>query len=226
MSFTRLFLTAAAIGAALARPVGASPITFNSRSAFNLAAPGLALETFESALVSAGGVTVCSGPLSSAAASACFPLGGLVPGVTYNASTAGLNMVTLGAGFSGLPITSKVLGPNFFSATFNITFSDSPNAVGFDVFPGLTAGNIAISVFSPDTALLGTFGVFGPFGGTFFGVIADGPIGRVNIASQSSLPGELVDNLAFGIVPEPASLTLTALGVAGLLARHRLRRRT
>jgi hypothetical protein len=231
MRFTRrvpmkraLVTAVAVIGvAALVGPASASPITFTSRSLFDAAAPGLPLENFEAALVSPGGVGLCPGPLSGAAASACFPLGGLLPGVTYNSSPTPF-MAVLGAGFPGVGNTSKVLGPNAFLDTFNILFSGSPNAVGFDVFPGLIAGNIAISAFSPTDVLLGTFTIPGPIGGTFFGFITEGDvIGQVSVASQSSSPGELIDNLAFGTtaVPEPASLTLLALGIAGLVARRR-----
>jgi hypothetical protein len=72
----------AAILEATAVPAQAALITFSSRALFAAAAPGLPVETFESGLVAPGAVTVCSGPVSSASASACFPLGGLLPGVT------------------------------------------------------------------------------------------------------------------------------------------------
>ena len=54
-------------------PGYATTITFATRPAFNAAAPGLPIETFESGLVAPGAtVTTCTGPLSSAAGSACF----------------------------------------------------------------------------------------------------------------------------------------------------------
>ena len=208
-------------------PAYADLFTFSSRATFNSAVPGLPVETFESGLVSPGGITLCPGPLSSAAASTCFPVGGLLPGVTYSASPAG-NMVVLGAGVAGN--TSKVLGPNAFADTFNLTFTGNVTAVGFDVFPGPTAGNIAISLFSPTDTLLSTFTIFGNVGPNFFGVVSTTSlIGRINIASQSSLPGELIDNLAFGRqVPEPSSILLVAGGLAIVqlkLLRNRRNRR-
>src|SRR5262245_61065106 len=102
--------------ASLPSPASASSITFSSLAAFNAAAPGLPVETFETGLVPAGGVTVCTGALSSAAASACFPIGGLLPGVSYG--NTGQLMALLGAMFDGVGNTSKVLGPNFFADTF------------------------------------------------------------------------------------------------------------
>src|ERR1051326_7334662 len=80
-------------------PARAALITYNDRSVFNTAAPGLTTETFESGLVSAGAATPCNGPLNSSTTTACFAAGALLPGVTYDASGAGpLNMVVLGAG--------------------------------------------------------------------------------------------------------------------------------
>jgi PEP-CTERM motif len=106
----------------------------------------------------------------------------------------------------------------------NLTFT-SANAVGFDVFPGPVTGPILISVFSPTDVALGAFTIPGVAGGSFFDVISTTDrIGRVNIASQSTAPGEVIDNLRFGTstpVPEPSSLFLLAAGSA---IAYRLRR--
>ena len=157
----------------------------------------------------------------------CFPVGGLLPGVIYSASPNPA-LALLGTGIAGN--TSRVLGPNFFVDTFNLTFANA-NAVGFDVFPGPVAGNIAISVFDPANVLLGTFSVSSPVGGTFFGVLSTtSNIGRINIASQSTVPGELIDNLAFGTaaaaIPEPTTMLLLGTGLAGVAAKVRRRRKS
>ena len=222
-------LLAFALLAFLSVPVRADLVTFTSRPAFNAAAPGLPVETFESASVAPGAVITCMGPVSSTMGGGCFPVAGLLPGAVYNASVATQpNLVVLGAAFASVGNASRVLGPNRFADTFNITFANA-NAVGLDVFAGLSPGNVAISVFDSADVLLGTFTVFAPTGGTFFGVISTtSNIGRLNIASANN-GGELVDNVAFGrtgpAVPEPMTILLLGIGLGGVVVRVRRRRK-
>jgi PEP-CTERM motif len=228
---------AAFIFAATTLRADAALIAFDSRVAFEAAAPGLSVETFEAGLVGAGSATVCTGALSRANGSSCFADGALLADVTYNAALTRppvrptetlFNMVVLGAGFPSLFNSSRVLGPNRFADTFNVTFL-STEAVGLDVWAGQSPGDVVFSIFGSGGAPLGVFTIAAPVGGTFFGVLStDVAIERINIASLSTSAGEVIDNLAFrsstptAAVPEPGALALLGLGLAGLLAvRHR-----
>ena len=105
-------------------PAYADLVTFSSLAAFTAAAPGLPVETFESGLVATASITNCTGPLSGAAASACFPLGGLLPGVVYS-STPEPNVLGLLGGSGVVGNTTKVLGPAIFASTMNLTFTSA-----------------------------------------------------------------------------------------------------
>jgi hypothetical protein len=221
---TSCLLIGATLPLLLALPANAALISFNSRLLFDAAAPGLPVETFESGLVASASVTTCNGPLSSAASSACFAAGALLPGITYSASP-GSGMALLGSGFAGVGNASKVLGPNGFADALDVTFT-AASAIGLDVFAGPVAGNVLISVYDPSNVLLNTFTIMSPVGGTFFGLVTDvGTIGRLRVTSVASTPGELVDNVAFSqaAVAEPTTVMLLGIGLGASAAMRRRR---
>jgi len=152
-------------------PADASLVTFGSRTEFNAAASHLPIETFEAGLVGPDSVTACNGTQSSLVSSACFPAGGLLPGASYTGFSffPGFpSMVVIGPDLPPLENPSKVLGSNV--GTLFISFTTA-NVAGFEVFPGRTAGEVVISVFSPSNLLLGSFTVTAPLSGAFAGVI-------------------------------------------------------
>ena len=199
----------------------AALITFNNRPAFNLAVPGLPIETFEAGLV-ATGVTVCNGPFNSTTNNACFAPGGLLPGIDYAALAPNPNMVLLGP---GIPpgFATKHIGPNAFADTFQISMA-AANAIGFDLGAN-GSGNILVSAFGAGNVLLGSFNVAVVAGSTIFvGLVNDA--GVISQITLSGPLGEVIDNVAFGqqtVIPEPASLLLIGAGLG--LAARRLRRR-
>jgi hypothetical protein len=221
---TRLLVTSAVL-VVFVWPADGSLITFSTRAAFNAAAPGLPVESFESRF--AGGVLICPGPLMRGHECPMTPgtvepvPGGLLPGITYS-SESGI-LVLVGPNFLPLGNTSNVLGPFGVVDTLDLTL-ESASAIGFDVFPGVATGDVLISVFDSANAPIGTFTMLASPGGTFFGVLSDSVlIGRINIATLAEFQGGLVDDVAFGVpIAEPATIFLISTGLAGL---GRIRRR-
>lgn len=217
MKFHRYFLLVTLLWVSV--PAYADLVTFNSLAAFSAAAPGLPVETFESALLSPGsGLVLCTGPLSSSVASGCFPVGGLLPGVVYSSSPDPRMIVENATPMFPLLLnTSNVLGTAFpGSSILTLTFTAPIVAVGFEVFPGLVDGPVVVSVFSPSDAALGTFTIPAIRGANFFGVLSTRDvIGRVSIDGPNNpgSGGEFIDNLRWS-VPEPSSLILVAVGLA------------
>jgi hypothetical protein len=226
---TRLLVTTTALGV-FAWPADCALITFNTRAAFNAAAPGLVVESFESRFAS-GGVLLCPGPLRRGQECPMTPEtvpppppleGGLLAGITYSVESGLLVLVgpNFPVGPDGFTLgnTSNVLGPYSVLDTLDLTL-ESASAIGFDVFPGVATGEVLISVFDSANALMGTFTLLASPGGTFFGVLSDsGLIGRINVGAPGEYPGGLVDDVAFGVpIAEPATILLIGTGLAGLV---------
>jgi hypothetical protein len=228
---TRLLVTSTALGV-FAWPADGALITFDTRSAFNAAAPGLPVENFESRFV--GFTLICPGPLMRGQECPMTPetippppplVGGLLAGITYS-SESGI-LVLVGRDFLNFGNTSNVLGPYAAGDTLDLTF-ESASAIGFDVFPGIVApGEVLISVFDSVNAPMGTFTMLASPGGTFFGVLSDsGLFGRINVDTLAESEGGLIDDVAFGVpVAEPATILLLGAGLAGLFAGTERRRR-
>lgn len=236
-------LSAAALAACL-HPAAARAdlVFFADRSAFNAANPGLATEDFEEARVGTGGAVTFLPPLSAVTDNAAFRPGEILPGVTIRtqrrgASSGGRAMLALGAG--AVTGTSKIIGASTTGDADDelaLLFDPGVSVIGVDLYSAFTFGPslatpIDIDILGLDGSLLGVTTVNIPaVAGGFFGVFSTTAlIGSIEINARDTNNGfrvELIDNLSFGsrAVPEPGSLALVAVGVAGLLVRARLRR--
>ena len=218
-----LFLAAIALAMWQGGVADAALIIYNSRAAFNAAAPGLPLETFESSTLTSGNAVSFAGPLSSLTNNSTFSAGSLLNG--FSLSTTSDNVYT-GRDFGGSPgaNVSSVL----FAANMNLDFTPGVTAIGLDLQGwNSTNGPWTVDVIGPG----GSLGVYNLPTGQFFGVIStSGPISRLFLDKPNT--GGTIDNLAFGLapaaeVPEPASLALWSLmSVAGLAAWRRRRKAT
>jgi len=204
-------------------------ITYSSRVSFDLDATGLPVEDFEKGNISAGSAGNFTDPLDSTTNNTYFSPGDILPGLTLQTpfpNDPGFDLILVGAGTVGNP--SKAVFATVPSDTLDLLFN-AANAVGMDVLISSSDEIVDVSIFGTGNILLNSFAVSATSAGVFFGVISDmGPIERINLSSRSNPSQgtggwfEGVDNIAFGTIPEPTTLALMGLGLAGIgYRRHR-----
>ena len=174
----------------------------------------------DSAFVAAAGVPLAFNDLLK-------PDNGLIDGTTYSTdfvlssdvgAFGGVNSFLVEHGNSAA--ASSEVGPApGFTGTLVVSFATGQHAVGFGTVEFSNLGE-QIRVFNGAT-LLGTFdpsssGIF-----NYEGFVANGG----DVITRIELDGNFfaIQNIKYG-VPEPVSLSLLGLGLAGVVARRRARR--
>jgi hypothetical protein len=206
--------------------------------AFYAAHPGLSIETFETAVVDANSQWVFDGPISASTNNAVFSPGSVLDGIEIrtlerisftNFDTS--QFAALGTGFGGSASKSVAVSDTRTGTDkISIVFDDPQTVIGIDLAAvNLLSGqffvfsNILVDVFSDpsreDSRIGGAFiGVSGTDGG-FFGVLSDRPFARMILVSLTAHAAPVIDNVAFGAIPEPdafAQLLLFGFAIANL----------
>ena len=200
----------------------AAPIA--SRPALQALLVGGTLEDFESFAVASGtAVGLSCATLDATAVCNGQGPGLVVPGISFPLSVIGQ---WNGAGYFGSPSRELLAG----DPASVIDFGVPVQAFGVDLraFAGFP-GTATVTVFaSDDVTPIGTLAsiALGASGAPVFAGWEDlAGIGRVEVTQTGQVWTPPIDNLEFGIVPEPSSLSLLAPALAALAAASRRRRR-
>ncbi len=194
----------------------ANATVFTDVGAFNAAAPGLPVLDFE-------GIAPAGGSVFMSDFSA--------QGVTFSDATGGTSGVTVvdSAFFAPTFNTpSDYLAQTSNDASLVMHFNSPVAAAGFNVSMVFKIGEVTIEAFNGVASLESvTLTTTSPSDfTTFAGFSGIGNITEIQVTPGTSPPGDsffaLVDNLAFG-VPEPASLSLLAVGTGAVLSVRRRR---
>lgn len=218
-------------------PCRAGVTIFPTRDLFDAAVPGLPIEDFDdlSFPVNTFGVDVVGDVVDSTTNATPIGPGDILPGISFTTTDLAHtpNSLTVLNPFVGFFPTTNVLGPNWTPETgadqLVMDFSPSVDAVGFDVWGLLNGpGSVAATFFNGAAELGSTTVVATDTPASFAGGVANDAdvITRVVLDMQIDVQGgnamgEFVDDVAFGVVPEPSSLSLLPIVLFCLLSRRK-----
>lgn len=207
----------------------ASLTTYSTSASFDSATYGLTTQNFGflSATVGPGGAVGVNNSLNSATSDGFVSPGDIAAGLDIAALTSfGQDIALVGPNFAGIGTTNYAVFGNYANSGLQFTFAPGVTAFSLGVLSEFSSADATISVYSPSSALLGSFILSSPptsGSGAFFGVTSASPIGSV-VLTDVNAPFAGVDQVQFGsAVPEPSSLLLLGSGLLGAAGTLRKR---
>ena len=217
-----------AVAVLLTARAEASLLTFTNLASFQAAAGATSVETFSAAVVGFS-TTNFSGSFNR------FSLSSV-----SNGDNSGISTGSMTGGGDNFPIPAPFAGQNFYGwgsvdgnvgPTSTFTFAAGTTAFGFDWFNTDVTDTYSLTIngqtfVGPPFSLAGTSASSG-----FFGVVATGGDTFTTATIQTSSMGgfistEGLDNVRVSSVPEPATMSLLAIGLGGFGLRKLRGRRT
>ncbi len=210
MRFSQL---AAVIASAFAVNASAAVVTYSTDAAFlGAAGGGLTFESFETASLSTSTSVGFSGGSFGCSGSTYCP--GFF-GIWNGFADTGVQSV-----YFASPDQATF---NFASAitSFGIAIGGAGDVASITLNALLSSGDSAVALNNYS----GSFDVFGP-NRQYFGLISDTPFTSITFSPSNSGDGIFFDSMSYGrgtTVPEPATIAILGLGLAGLAALRRRR---